>query len=225
MKSIFRISILANILCAGYIMIKGSELLTLDHIGKAESVKEQAAEIEKQFMEVEAAITDEKITCDTIYTVSEYDLSTERENERQESLPTSYIGMTRQQLLDWIDAYNRSISLEDLELGLQSMELVTFSETEIKVRKRIISKPENTNTAVRNFEENKRNKTSDSIYYGCILAQDGLLTIYDGDRRHVIQYTDISLFDLPQEVQQEIMDGKYITSEEELYNLLESYSS
>ena len=33
------------------------------------------------------------------------------------------------------------------------------------------------------------------------------------------------LFDLPQEQQQEILTGKYVRSEEELYHLLESYSS
>ena len=63
------------------------------------------------------------------------------------------------------------------------------------------------------------------IRYGYILAQDGLLTVYDSERRHVILYTDISLFDLPQNVQQEILDGKEVRSEQELYNLLESYSS
>ena len=61
--------------------------------------------------------------------------------------------------------------------------------------------------------------------YGCILAQEGLLTVYDGMRRHVILYTDISLFDLPETIQQEILEGKNVASEQELYNLLESYSS
>ena len=67
--------------------------------------------------------------------------------------------------------------------------------------------------------------SQNGICYGYILAQDGLLTVYDGNRRHVILYTDISLFDLPEEIQQEILDGKEVASEQELYNLLESYSS
>ena len=45
------------------------------------------------------------------------------------------------------------------------------------------------------------------------------------DRRQVILYTDIPVFSLPQAMQEEVMDGKYIQTEEELYNLLESYSS
>ena len=57
------------------------------------------------------------------------------------------------------------------------------------------------------------------------MAEDGYLTVYDGNRRQVILYTDIPVFSLPQAMQEEVMDGKYIQTEEELYNLLESYSS
>lgn len=224
MKAVLRISILLNVLCAGYILIKGSELLTTDYLGKAQSVKEQMELLDKELEEVEAAVTDEQITCDTVYTVSEYDLSTGREDQHQESLPASYIGMTRRQLTDWIEDYNQSASLEDLEAGFRSMELVSFSKEEIKVRKRVESKPEKPEEP-ETEPDPVSTVSANSIYYGCILARDGLLTVYDGDRRHVIQYTDISLFDLSQEQQQEIMDGKYVMSEEELYHLLESYSS
>ena len=76
--------------------------------------------------------------------------------------------------------------------------------------------------------ENSRMETkviATSLYYACIVAEDGYLTVYDGNRRQVILYTDIPVFSLPQAMQEEVMDGKYIQTEEELYNLLESYSS
>ena len=84
-----------------------------------------------------------------------------------------------------------------------SMSLESFSPEKISVRKVIAT----------------------SLYYACIVAEDGYLTVYDGNRKQVILYTDIPVFSLPQAVQEEVMDGKYIQTEEELYNLLESYSS
>ena len=46
------------------------------------------------------------------------------------------------QLMEWIDEYNGHASLEDLEKGFLSMELLSFSGQEIRVRKRIESMKE-----------------------------------------------------------------------------------
>jgi len=229
MKIVYRISIILNILFAGYILIRGSELLMRDYLEENASPKQETViDVE---MDTDAVSTTEHITCDTIYTISEYDLSTGRQEVYQELLPASFIGMNRNRLMEWIDDYNGHASLEDLEKGFVSMELLSFSQQEIRVRKRIESEknPMQTEEIIRPqqliTEETEYTVSGNGICYGCILAQDGLLTVYDGGRRHVILYTDISLFDLPQQQQQEILDGKEVYSEQELYNLLESYSS
>ena len=229
MKVVYRISIILNILFAGYILIRGGELLVREYqISAGETVQEQNAEIQPE--STLASASNEHITCDTIYTISEYDLSTGRQEIYQELLPAAIIGMNRQQLVEWMDDYNLSASLEDLEDGFMSMELLSFSPQEIRVRKRVESIEEPAPQPVPQPAQliqggNIQTVSGNDGIYGCILAQEGLLTVYDGMRRHVILYTDISVFDLPENVQQEIMEGKDVASEQELYNLLESYSS
>ncbi len=241
MKVLYRISILLNIIFAAYILVKGSELAVKDYLFEAETLPKQTQSEAEPV--TEASGKRDKITCDTVYMVSEYDLSTGRQDVYEELLPQSFIGMTRTQLMEWMDDYNLSASLEDLEAGFVSMELLSFSPEEIRVRKRLESEKEipqevtppaqiyeaesgETEEVSETDNANQETVSGNGIpYYGCILAQDGLLAVYDGERRHVILYTDISLFDLPEAMQQEILEGKYVTSEEELYHLLESYSS
>ncbi len=229
MKTVYRISIILNILFAGYILIRGGELLIKDYLlSSDETVTEQRIITDKET--AQTANQQEHVTCDTLYTVSEYDLSTGRQEIYQEILPASLIGMNRQQVLEWIDDYNLSAPLQDLEKGFCSMELIAFSPQEIKIRKRMESVTEPVEEPARQPKQLVQSETVYSVsgnemVYGCILAQDGLLTVYDAERRHVILYTDIWLFDLPTDVQQEILEGKEVSSEQELYNLLESYTS
>ena len=118
MKIVYRISIILNILFAGYILIRGSELLMRDYLEENASPKQETViDVE---MDTDAVSTTEHITCDTIYTISEYDLSTGRQEVYQELLPASFIGMNRNRLMEWIDDYNGHASLEDLEKGFLS---------------------------------------------------------------------------------------------------------
>ena len=232
MKLFYRISIFINIVFACYILVKGSELLTKDLIGAKDVrnaqqsyYKKQSADLEKLddtlFGEetgsvdensvppdvdektVQAAASMQTLTCDTEYEVTVYDETQQTENSRMETLPASFIGKDRTQVEKLIEDYEKSPSLKDQEEGFVSMSLESFSPEKISVKKVITT----------------------SLYYACIVAEDGYLTVYDGNRRQVILYTDIPVFSLPQAVQEEVMDGKYIQTEEELYNLLESYSS
>ena len=240
MKLFYRISIFINIVFACYILVKGSELLTKDLIGAKDVrsaqqsyYKKQSADLEKlddtlfgeetgsvdensipsDGMQGAAQTADEKtvqaatgtqtLTCDTEYEVTVYDETMQTEKSRMETLPASFIGKDRKQVEKLIEDYEMSPSLKDQEEGFLSMSLESFSPEKISVRKVIAT----------------------SLYYACIVAEDGYLTVYDGNRKQVILYTDIPVFSLPQAVQEEVMDGKYIQTEEELYNLLESYSS
>lgn len=226
MKTVYRISIILNILFAGYILIRGGELLMEDYLRRSGNVIREESKILQSEME-ETAAAEEHVTCDTVFTVSEYDLTTGRQEVYQELLPSSLIGMNRKQLTEWVDDYNISATLEDMEKGFCSMELLSFSSKEIRVRKRVESAGEEEDMVIEQPKQlvTEQTLSENSLIYGCILAQEGLLTVYDGMRRHVILYTDISLFDLPEDVQQEILEGKNVASQQELYNLLESYSS
>ena len=60
-------------------------------------------------------------------------------------------------------------------------------------------------------------------YYLCELQ--GYVAVYLSDRSTIYELTDIPLTDLPKEVQQEVSEGKYVSTDGELYAFLENYSS
>lgn len=62
-------------------------------------------------------------------------------------------------------------------------------------------------------------------YEYILLEEKGYVAVYHTDRKTLYASTDILVSELPQELQKEIEGGKYIGSEEQLYNFLENYSS
>lgn len=66
-------------------------------------------------------------------------------------------------------------------------------------------------------------ETEEYLYY--LMEEFGYVNIYLADRKTIYEYTDITLDVLPLELQAEIMEGKGLSSEGELYDFLENYSS
>ena len=60
-------------------------------------------------------------------------------------------------------------------------------------------------------------------YY--IMAVDGEIWIFKEDKETLYFKTDLILEELPQKVRQEVLEGKYMDSEVQVYHFLESYSS
>ena len=63
----------------------------------------------------------------------------------------------------------------------------------------------------------------DDCYY--LKELNGYVVVYLSDKKTVYEYTDISLEYLPENLQKEIQNGKYIETSESLYGFLENYSS
>ena len=57
------------------------------------------------------------------------------------------------------------------------------------------------------------------------MVEDHFIVVYEEDKQRLHMNTDILLEDLNDKLKAEIIQGKYIENEEELYNFLESYSS
>lgn len=81
-------------------------------------------------------------------------------------------------------------------------------------------------------EQKKMNNTSvaadgqalkDDCYY--LKELNGYVVVYLSDKKTAYEYTDISLENLPENLQKEIRNGKYIETSESLYGFLENYSS
>ena len=225
MKTLYRISIFLNCIAMAFIIVRGSELFTQEWLkNEGQTQPEKAVELSQeqpvtgqspkeqetqkqitQAQETKQAGSDpgETTTCDTTYHVLVCDLTQGTEHEEIEELPLSYIGKNRSQLMELVDTYNESPPLGEQTKGFQGMELLSFSRTDITVRK--------------TYET--------ELFYCCVVVEDGYLTVYDEKRKNVILYTDIRLDDLPGQLAQEIIDGKYIKTEQQLFHFLESYSS
>ena len=60
-------------------------------------------------------------------------------------------------------------------------------------------------------------------YYLCEL--EGYVVVYLGDHETIYEMTEIPLDALPETVQEEVKDGKFVETARELYGFLENYSS
>ncbi len=148
---------------------------------------------------------DSKITSDTTYVLERYNANTYTLTEEELAMPVEFIGMGREDLINYISEYETSPSLSDVEDGFLYIELVSFSKNSITIRKTY--------------------KPDDVTAKYCLIVENGYITVYYIDMKTVYTYTDIPLSSLPDEVQQEVIDGKQITNLQDLYNFLETFSS
>ena len=54
---------------------------------------------------------------------------------------------------------------------------------------------------------------------------NGYVVVFLSDKKTAYEYTDILCEELPETVQEELVNGKYIENQEDLYGFLENYSS
>ncbi len=155
---------------------------------------------------IEAAVEEiPVITADTVYLVGEINLSDGSIDEKEEEVPTKYIGLDRISLLGELEEYNKNPPLAELKLGFTNIELTAFSKDRVVICK--YYQPE--------LEE-------EGFY---LMVADHYVIVYKEDKQSIYMNTDILLESLSSQLQDEIIKGKYIENEQELYNFLESYSS
>lgn len=63
----------------------------------------------------------------------------------------------------------------------------------------------------------------ENCYY--LMDVNGYVVVYLSDKKTAYEYTDIACEDLPDTVKEELKNGKYLETQEELYGFLENYSS
>ena len=145
------------------------------------------------------------ITADTRYVVERFDLTDSSRTEEEEPLPEQYIGMNREQFVDACEVYEASPSLEDQNRGFLSMYVERFSSREVVVRK--------------NYESSKK---PEEFY---LAVENNYVVVYEKDKKTRFMSTGIPVRSLPDGLVQELLNFKYVGSEEQLYDFLESYSS
>lgn len=148
---------------------------------------------------------EETITPATRYFLETYQVNT-NELSRQELRPNAdLIGLNRAQLIEYLSNYMKNIPLNEKNKGLYAYDLLQFSSDEIVIRKSY-------NEDIVTFR-----------YY--LAAKDGKVIIYYSDLSTVYEYTDIEVIHLPESDRNNLMQGVYVRTEEELFSLLESYTS
>ena len=172
------------------------------------STQQKSADIVTGEQVIETAVGDiPVVTADTVYLVEEIDLTDGTVHEKEESVPVKYIGLDREGLVDELDSYDRNPPLTELERGFETIELTAFSKDRVVICK---------------YYKLEKEDQSRGYY---LMVADHLIVVYREDKRTLYMNTDILLDSLDDALQAEIMQGKYMATEEEVFQFLESYSS
>ncbi len=196
----------------GYGALKAEEIFyphKYQNLEKQEPVKQikpQVLDEPEEEQVIEAAVEKKPVvTADTLYLVETVDLSAGTVDEKEEKIPFKYIGLDREGLLEELSSYDSNPPLTEQEMGFESIELTAFSKDRVAVCKYY------------------RPQKEDQGFY--LMVADHFIVVYEEDKKTLYMNTDILLESLSDMLQSEIIRGKYIGSEEELYHFLESYSS
>lgn len=148
----------------------------------------------------------ETLSVETEYVLEERDIEGQTTVETIWRLPDKYVGMNREQFVEAMRLYESAPPLDEMARGFESLEVISFSRARVVV------------------QMNYRYIRPSKSFY--LAAYDNELIVYLEDRETVyIDDTQIMLEDLPEDVQQDIIDMLWIEDEETLYAFLEAYSS
>jgi hypothetical protein len=145
------------------------------------------------------------ITPNTRYFLETYYVKN-NELSREELNPTSdLVGLKRSEVIEMLADYMDNLPLTEKNQGLYAYDLLQFSTREIVIRK--------------SYNE-------DLVTYRYYVAvKDGKVVIYYSDLKTIYEDTNIEVINLEEKDRNDLMHGIYIKTEEELFSLLESYSS
>ena len=161
------------------------------------------AEEENQLLAVDDG-TEIYITPRMTYTYEVYDARTDQLSVQETPIPNAMYGLNRTELEQYLTDL-AAVENEGLTEVCHHYEVRLFSRREFTVRQTITQRePE---------------------YAVFLIAEQGYLVAYSGDRTQVYEYTHIPLGDFPLEQQAMLTGGVYMKTLADYYDFLESYSS
>lgn len=184
------------------------------NITREEAAQEMTVENTSQDLLQEAAYTEEAVRTatssetlcvDTEYVLEEIDVVRETVVETTWKLPDKYVGMNREQFLEAMESYEAVPPLSEVERGFIGLEVLSFS------RERVVVKM------------NYQYLQPTVGFY--LAALNNEIVVYLEDKETVYINTGISLEDVPEEIQMQIMEMLWLEDEESLYTFLETYTS
>lgn len=115
------------------------------------------------------------------------------------------VGLSRLELMVYANAYKSNATQDEIEQGLERMVVQSFSSDTV--------------TLVKYYGE----PIEEPGYW--IAVKDNIVIVYTEDKSEVFEFTNIELWQLPQEVQYNLVEGIYVENERELFDFLQTYSS
>jgi len=171
--------------------------------GSSQNQKESIEDSSQK--DIEVISNDDIIKASTKLIVENYNLKDNTSEKEVITMPAMYLGITRNGLIEQLDEYMNNLSIKDLEDGLIGFDLLYYSQEYVMLRKTY-------------------NLSEDYNKYFVKLNR-GQITVYYSDRKTVYEYSDIDINQLPENLQIEIINGKEMKDEKELYDFLENYST
>lgn len=150
-------------------------------------------------------IKEDCITDKTEYILEILNVSSDQVTSQNEMIPADFAGKTRGELVSYLEKFMKDMPLDESLKGLISFELISFSKDKIILRK----------TYQDLAKENK--------FYLTIV--DGEVVVYYNDKKTVYEYTGISVEHLSADEIAMLRIGYFVEAEEQLFGILENYSS
>ncbi len=139
------------------------------------------------------------------YTEETYNLVTNQVDSVSRTAPGFLIGMTRDELSSYLSKYMENLSLAEYEAGRMAHDVVSLSWNRVVLRK--------------TYDASK------IPYKYHVNISDGMVTVFYSDMESVYEYTHIPAVDLSEEDRVALAEGIYVKNREELYSILEGFSS
>lgn len=149
--------------------------------------------------------TKTKLGVDTVYQVENYDAVKDQTTTEYLILPEELVGYDREKTDEYFKKYMKTLPVEEFLNGLQSVGVTNFSAERLVVHKVYDS--------------------SKIKYRYYLIAVDGEVVVYYGDKKTVFEYTGILTDTLSKEEQDALKQGIEVEDENALFGILENYSS
>ena len=202
-----------------YSLVIGIALVTLIvayQISWIISVKKQSMKIESkteqngnastnELLESDVNLNQNLIVQDTTVIIESYDADGDLISREVKNPDAELIGKDRLDTMVYANEYKSNASEEERMNGLERMVVQAFSSDSV--------------TLVKYYGE----PIDEPGYW--IAVRDNIVIVYTEDRSEIYEFTNIQLWQLPQEVQYDLVDGIYVNNERELFDFLQTYSS
>lgn len=148
---------------------------------------------------------EQEVLSSTKYILQTYDVESGEQTEETLEVPSYLVGLNRGEVNTYLDTYMEDLPWNEFREGLSAYELLLFSDKEI-----IIRKTYNPNLVQYEF---------------FIKAIDNIIVVFYSDQKTVYEYTNMSINDLNEEEKSEVEEGYFVKDLDELYSILENYTS